>query len=218
MNLQLFGGRGAGSSLGGGGGGVTDYDNKGHIVQYAKDHPDKAEEIGEYVKAINMLHDTGEFKNVADQINDMFVATVKRGRAMAFYGREAGMAINEKYLDTQAMNKAYDDAVATGFHPSRGGKSGVFAVMTHELGHAVTDRIAQQRGTDIDGYARDVVTEVTRKLGVNAKQLASKISGYAKHSDAECIAEAVADVRCNGRKASKESREIYKILKRDYKA
>ena len=42
--------------------------------------------------------------------------------------------------------------------------------------------------------------------------MAKNISGYAGHSNAECIAEAVSDVYCNGRKASAESRAIVKEL------
>ena len=49
--------------------------------------------------------------------------------------------------------------------------------------------------------------------GQDHKAFASKISGYAKESNRECIAEAVADVYCNGSKAKKESRAIVNILK-----
>lgn len=51
----------------------------------------------------------------------------------------------------------------------------------------------------------------------SSMKMASNISGYAKSSYAECVAEAVADVYCNGSKARVESRaivnEINKILK-----
>lgn len=208
---------GKGSSLGGGGGnGVEEYQNKGHIKTYSEQHPESTDAIGEYVKAIEDLHDTGEFTDIADQLSDMFVAGVEGG-TLAFYGRESGMAISEAYLKGEAMNNAYDKAVASGFHPERGDKSGVFAVMSHELGHAVTDKIAEQRGMDIDSYSKSVIEEVTRRRRISATGLAKRISGYAGHSDAECIAEAVSDVRCNGSKAKAESRAIYDILKRDYR-
>lgn len=207
---------GKGSSLGGGGGGVNEFDNLGHIKPYSEEHPESADAIHEYVLAIEDLHDSGEFTNIADQLMDMFVAGVDDG-TLAFYGRGTGMAINQAYLNMENMNRAYDKAVEKGFHPSRGGKSGVFAVMSHELGHAITDKIAEQRGTDIDSYSKSVIEEVTRKRRITATRLAERISGYAGHSDAECIAEAVSEVRCNGSKASAEARAIYAILKRDYR-
>lgn len=222
LNLQQFGGRGqgsgSGSSLGGGGGNAVDsYKDKGNIVEYAEKHPESRDSIGEYVSAIEDLHDTGEFRDVATQLQKTFVAETT-GAVLAFYGRADGMAINEMYLDADKMNNAYDREIKKGFHPSRGDKSGVFATMSHELGHAVSDKIAQQKGMTLDNYCKNVMLEVTKKLKVNATNVAKGISGYAGHSDAECIAEAVSDVRCNGSKASKYSTEIYNILKRDYKA
>ena len=43
--------------------------------------------------------------------------------------------------------------------------------------------------------------------------LAKQISGYAQKNYAECVAEAVADYYCNGKKASKASRLIMDELR-----
>ncbi len=48
----------------------------------------------------------------------------------------------------------------------------------------------------------------------NTTKIANAISGYAKENNAECIAEATADVYCNGRKAKTESKAIVKALKK----
>ena len=42
--------------------------------------------------------------------------------------------------------------------------------------------------------------------------MASKISGYATHSNAEAIAEAIADCYCNGKKAKSESKAIKGVI------
>lgn len=43
-------------------------------------------------------------------------------------------------------------------------------------------------------------------------KMASKISGYAKHSPREAIAEAFADFYCNGSKAKNESQAIVNVM------
>jgi hypothetical protein len=42
--------------------------------------------------------------------------------------------------------------------------------------------------------------------------MASKISGYATESNAEAIAEAFADWKCNGKKARTESKAIVNVV------
>ena len=46
--------------------------------------------------------------------------------------------------------------------------------------------------------------------------MAAKISGYAKTNYAECVAEAFADVYCNGKNAKKESRAVVSELNKYY--
>jgi len=40
------------------------------------------------------------------------------------------------------------------------------------------------------------------------------VSGYAEENNAECVAEAFADVFCNGKKAKAESRAIVSVLEK----
>jgi hypothetical protein len=48
--------------------------------------------------------------------------------------------------------------------------------------------------------------------------MASKISGYAKENARECIAEAFADVYCNGGRAKKESQSIVDVMNKYLKS
>ena len=115
------------------------------------------------------------------------------------------------------MNTVYDKSVESGYHPSRGNKTGVEAVTYHEMGHAITDHIAGKMGVkDLDAASKKVVNnayKATKGKG-GTKAWAKKISGYATDSFAECVAEAVADVYCNGNKAHKHSKAIFAELKK----
>lgn len=136
--------------------------------------------------------------------------------ALAYYDG-VGIAINSSYLNSEKMNDAYQRCVESGFHPSSGSRTGMEAVVSHELGHALTDMVGVRMGNrqffDIDKTATAIVNEArkqTRHRGV--VQMASKISGYATHSNAEAVAEAIADVYCNGKKAKPESIAINRVV------
>ena len=137
-----------------------------------------------------------------------------KSNALAYYDGD-GIAINAKYLNSKKMNDAYQRCVESGFHPKSGSKTGMEAVVAHELGHALTDMAGAKMGVKggIDASSKAIVNEArkqTKHRGV--VQMASKISGYAKSSNAEAIAEAVADVYCNGKKARSESRAIVNVM------
>ena len=147
--------------------------------------------------------------------NNTRIAKLKpKSNALAYYDGD-GIAINAKYLNSKKMNDAYQRCVESGFHPKSGSKTGMEAVVAHELGHALTDAVGAKMGVKggIDASSKAIVNEArkqTKHRGV--VQMASKISGYAKSSNAEAIAEAVADVYCNGKKARSESRAIVNVM------
>lgn len=60
-----------------------------------------------------------------------------------------------------------------------------------------------------------IVQNAYKKSGLKGgnRALAAQISGYAHKNYAECVAEAVADYYCNGRKASNASKLIVAELK-----
>ena len=147
--------------------------------------------------------------------NNTRIAKLKpKSNALAYYDGD-GIAINAKYLNSKKMNDAYQRCVESGFHPKSGSKTGMEAVVAHELGHALNDMAGAKMGVKggIDASSKAIVNEArkqTKHRGV--VQMASKISGYARSSNAEAIAEAVADVYCNGKKARSESRAIVNVM------
>ena len=115
------------------------------------------------------------------------------------------------------MNDTYDAAVKSGYHPSRGNKSGTEAVTYHEMGHALTDSIAKKMGVkDLDAASKKIVNDAYKASGGKGgtKAWAGKISKYAQDNFAECVAEAVSDWYCNGNKARSNSKAIMTQLKK----
>nr|DAZ78310.1 MAG TPA: Lethal factor [Caudoviricetes sp.] len=147
--------------------------------------------------------------------NNTRIADMKQSsRSLAYYDHE-GIAVNNKYANSVKMNRAYDQCVQSGYHPSRGRKTGMQAVMAHEIWHQLNDMIGSKMGVNLHEAANRIVKEATKLTKhKSGARLASKISGYAKSSPAEAIAEAVADVYCNGKKARSESRAISNIVRK----
>ena len=169
---------------------------------------------------------------VAKDIQDQYgvnlnydIATLKGKDAQGTMGYYDGqnLAINKNYMNVDKMNSAYDESVKSGFHPSRGNKSGLEAVTSHEMGHKLTDEIGKKMGLgswQLDKVSDSVLKQATTKAGYKKNEtykLASKVSGYAKSSKAEALAEAFADVYCNGSKASKESKAIVDVMNSYFK-
>lgn len=149
-------------------------------------------------------------------VNQFQVAKVGGG-TMAYYDSNGNIALNEKYMNSEGMNRAYDAATKNGFHPSRGNKSGIQAVASHEYGHALTDMAAQRMGyggfNGIEKASKTIVERARAKTSHKTNMsFAGKISGYAQYNFAECVAEAVSDWYCNGSKAKKESRAVMAVL------
>ena len=131
-----------------------------------------------------------------------------------YYDPESDVVgLNEDYFDVDRMNRAYDACVKNGTHPPRGDKTGIEAVAAHEMGHKVTQDLANRIGLDSDEASAEIMKTAARKLkSKTLEAVRSKVSGYAKESDAETIAEAFSDVYCNGNKASSASIAIIDAL------
>lgn len=148
-------------------------------------------------------------------LEQLLLAEMKSSaNALGYYDHQARtIAINDKYFNA-AMESAYAECVKQGFHPSNGNKTGLQAVVAHEFGHAITQAVGERMGEyHLDNAADRIVNEArksTKHKGV--VQMASKISRYATASNAEAVAEAVADVYCNGKKAKAESRAIVNVM------
>lgn len=212
-----MGGRGASAGgRAGGGGGL----NPGDIVSTKSFMSERG--------ALNYSADDAlqVFKDVQEQygyvVQDIEIAELQgKGMSVLAYYDGSNVAFNQAYLKGENMTKAYDACVASGFHPSRGNKTALQAVTAHELGHGLTDAVGAKmglpalgpKGRRIDAAATAIVNEARKSTGHRGVvQMARKISTYATHSNTEAIAEAFADVYCNGKKARSESRAIVDVM------
>lgn len=211
INIQLFGGRGASSGGGGfsGGGGLSPSD----IV----DTTSFVSARGQYEETVDEA--LSVFKEVNDEygyiVEDIHMATLKGSGASAIaYYDGSNIGWNETYMNKKALDKAYADSVKSGFHPSNGNKTAVQAVASHELGHALSMEVGKKIGVyNTDLASRQILKEAKKQTGHKSMYgLAEKISGYAKQSASEAVAEAFADVYCNGKKAHKESKAIVNVM------
>lgn len=220
LNLQFFGGRGAvsGGGSGGGAGGTT-----GGNISVANTESLVSMRNGDDEEARVLVDETlSVFKDVNDeygtQVADILIAKLSKGsHTMAYYDVGDNIAINEKYFNSKTMNQAYADSVKSGFHPSNGNKTPLQAVVAHELGHALTERVGAKMGKagffNIDKTSNNIVKEAKKATGhKTVGSFRSAISGYARRNNAECIAEAFSDVFCNGKKARKESRAVVTVI------
>ena len=90
------------------------------------------------------------------------------------------------------------------------------------MGHALTDEIAKKKGYgnwQLDRASADIVKQASKNAGYGSatRKFISKISCYASTSNAEALAEASADVYCNGKKAKKGSTAIVDIMSSFFK-
>lgn len=225
LSLQFFGGRGSssGPSLGNGGGGnPTNIVDETNVWSYRHNpnNEDYVDAINEGVRKIN-----DDFPGVMDETVTSVNATTFGGKdkvqTLGIYSEtDKTVGINTNYTNIDKMNRVYDEATKSGYHPSRGDLTGTEAVTLHEMGHALTDYAAKKMG-----YTGPVAFENAANAIVNNAYKSSKgkggtlawagtISRYAQDSYAECIAEAVSDWYCNGDKASKASKAIITEMKR----
>lgn len=163
---------------------------------------------------------------VSRELTDKYGADVATGgfEVATFSGKDSttlgcympggGITMNKKYIDNQNMDSVMDDCAEKGFHPSRGNKSGIYAVAAHEYGHSLTENVRGKMGEkSFDKAAEKIVTEARKKTGDKGNiKFGRKISEYATASNAETVAEAVCDVMCNGKKAKRQSKAIVDVI------
>lgn len=215
IDLQFFGGRG--SSSGGGSGGGTGGVSSSDILDTKSLISEREHQKALVDETLSVFNDV--YNDWGTQVEDIQLATMKPGSgALAYYDSNGNIAINEKYFNSKNMNKAYADSVKSGFHPSNGNKTALQAVAAHELGHALTEQVGAKLGQggfgNINKTSNKVVRQAMKASGhKDIASFRSKISGYAKTNNAECIAEAFSDVFCNGSKARKESHAVVNTLR-----
>ena len=208
-----MGGRGARSGAGrqGGGGGLNPND-----ILSTRSLVSERERNRELVDEA-----LGVFKNVNSEygytVGDIEVAKLKpKARAIAYYDG-TNIAVNDRFFNKAGLEKAYKECADSGFHPKKGKKTAMEAVVSHEIGHALTDAVADKMGIKGLGKTDTAATRIVSQARKQTKhrgvvQMARKISGYATYSNAEAVAEAFSDVYCNGGKARSESKAIVNVV------
>lgn len=208
-----MGGRGAESGgRYGGGGGVGD-DAILDTTSLVSEREREKAAVDETLAVFSDFYD--EYGFVA---SDIQLALLKPGvNAMAYYDSNGNIAFNKAYFNQAKIAAAYERCVKDGFHPSSGNKTAMQAVMAHEIGHGLTQSVAEKMSQygapGLDAAATRIVTEARKSTGHRGVvKMASKISTYATSSNAEAVAEAVCDVYCNGKGAKRESHAIVKVI------
>lgn len=142
----------------------------------------------------------------------LHVATFGDSSTLGAYGDDT-LYMNRQYVKNAYLTQAMQASAKSGFHPSIGSRTGAEAVAAHEIGHRLGEVAAKKAGIS----ERDIVARAAQRAGIKTNNMAGHISGYARSNYGETIAEASADVYCNGKNASKASRaimtEIKKILR-----
>ena len=204
------GSSGAGGNLGKGGGGVNPANIKNERDLLSDTKASRAD-VNDVLMTARDIHveygvDVGQF---------MLAEVTGKDSTVMAYSDGTDIGFNSKYFNGVNMEGAYKACVDSGFHPSNGNKTAIQAVASHEYGHVLTEQAAKKLGAaDMYDAAEIIVNRATAATKHRGSiSFAKKISGYAGRSNAECVAEAIADVYCNGRKASTESKAIYKELK-----
>ena len=206
-----MGSRGSGSGRGVGphGAGMTG----GDTTTTVKSSHNLTEEIGKggggFANEIMNTRDAFEAE-YGDAVKDITLkaATFSNRNALGAYGGNT-LYMNEKYIKNKNLTSAMKDAERSGYHPKLNGKTGAEAVAAHELGHRLGE-VASQKAKISE---KDIVARAAKKTGIKTENMAGHISGYARSNYGETIAEAYADVYCNGKKASRASRAIVNEVK-----
>ena len=214
-----MGGRGSSAGGGGGGGGFGGNLHPTDSYDLVSERGNKTEEVDGVLTVMRDINNQYDF--VIGDLQLVKLPQREQG-TMAYYSTLDSISFNENYFDGASMNAAYDKSVQQGYHPSRGNRSGIEAVTAHEGAHALTAQAAINQGMraqDLRGMANRIVHEAHANYGGQGVKFNGSIgafrraiSGYGATNNAEAIAEAFADVYCNGNSANAVSRAIVNTL------
>lgn len=148
-----------------------------------------------------------EYGNAIKEVK-LSLATFSDGDVLgASDGETVYMA--KKYAQNTNMTEAMQVASKQGFHPKIGNKTGAEAVTAHEMGHVLGAKASAKAGISQE----EIVARASKRAGIRKENMGGYISKYATYNYFETIAEASADVYCNGSKAMKASKAIMREIK-----
>ena len=200
---------GAGGGIGEFGGGMTGGDT---TTTVKSSHP-LTDAIstggGSFANEVMSTRDTmdAEYGPAVKKMN-LHLATFSDNTALGAYGSDT-LYMAERYVKNKNLTTAMQRAEKDGFHPKLGGKTGAEAVAAHEIGHRLGEVAAKKAGIS----EQEIVARAGKRVRIKTENMAGFISKYARSNYGETIAEASADVFCNGNKASRASKAIMKEVK-----
>lgn len=168
-----------------------------------------ASESGTLQGDVDLTFNGKYMKLSRNDLNDVYLRGVESGfhpnlgtlsAAEAVTAHELGHAMSDNYVNAR-VTQTYGE-IQSMF--SRGADEAY-------------DQLSNPRSWRKSSWIRELVNDSIKAAGVKAKGgqqgIASTISGYAGKSPAECVAEAYADVSCNGDRANVLSKAIVNRLK-----
>lgn len=159
---------------------------------------------GSFANEIMTTRDNMEAE-YGDAVKDITLqaATFSDPSVLGAYGGDT-LYMNQKYIKNANLTPTMQAAAESGFHPSIGNRTGAEAVAAHEIGHRIGEIASRNAGIS----EKDIVGRAAKTIGIRTENMAGHISGYARTNYGETIAEAFADVYCNGKGAARASRAI----------
>lgn len=207
-------GRGSSKSGGraAGGGGVNVTETRDMISARDATNQAQVDEVLSVAKVMNQKY--GDDVAIEGSYQLAKIKSNGGGRVLGYYDSDGNIAMNEEVMNNMNLNASYDAGTASGYHPSRGKHSAVYAVAAHETGHSLTENVRKKMGAKTYEEAATRIVDEARKTTKHRGNIkfARSISEYATVSNAETIAEAVSDVFCNGKRAKKESHAVVNVI------
>lgn len=156
-----------------------------------------------------------DIQNTRDALEREYGSAVKDVKLYVADMNALGMSdgknvyMSRAYSSNKGLTESMKQSAKEGFHPKIGKKSGAEAVTAHEFGHVLSQKATSKAGVS----EREIVKRAGKKYGEKVNYVAGHISRYARYNYSETIAEAFADVYCNGNRANKFSRAIVSEVK-----
>ena len=211
-----MGSRGAGSSNAGpkgGGNGGNDIISTSSLISQRERYQAEVDRVLEVMRDVE--------REYGAIVEDLKIAEMKKGSlTLAYYDGAGNVRVNSRVFNNAlGADTVYDDNVRSGYHPSRGDKTGLQAIVAHEMGHRLNYIAGGSKWENLDKTATNIVQRRAQNAGYGRQtaKFRARISGYGKVNNAEAVAEAFSDVYCNGNRASAESKTIVTELNRYFR-
>jgi hypothetical protein len=140
-----------------------------------------------------------KFPRLKGLVREIVVKNDKESIASFEYANNNRIELNGRlYKDITKLKEIYEQGVTKGEHPVN---TDYRSILTHEIGHAITWKIARDTGEDHSTLTESLREEVLKETGFTIEDVANNLSCYATEDDGseeknvadEFIAEAFAE-------------------------